>query len=82
MFQDAPGQPLKAIYFDNEGHVLHYAIATPTADEVVFLSEVGPGPRFRLTYALKNGVLLGRFQIQPPGQEGWTSYLEWSGARE
>src|SRR5258708_27522657 len=29
--QDTPGQPLKAIYLDNDGHVLHYSASTPTS---------------------------------------------------
>lgn len=31
IYQDMPGQPLKAIYFDNEGHVIHYDVSTPNA---------------------------------------------------
>ena len=31
VFQEAPGQLLKAIYFDNEGHVIHYDVTTPDA---------------------------------------------------
>jgi hypothetical protein len=81
IFEDAPGGPLKAIYFDNEGHVLHYAISTPTPTTAIFLTEPGPGPRFRLVYELKDGVMSGKFQMQPPGQTEWRSYLEWSGKK-
>ncbi len=88
VFQDAPGQPLRAIYFDNEGHVLHYAVSTPSPTTAVFLSEPSPGPRFRLVYELKDDpkspaqtpVLTGRFEMQPPGQSEWKTYLAWSGA--
>ena len=52
VFQDGPGLPLKAIYFDNEGHVIHYDVTTPTQTSVVFLSSPSQGPQFRLTYAL------------------------------
>ncbi len=82
VFEDAPGQPLKAIYFDNEGHVIHYNVSTPTADSVEFLSEVAPGPRFRLVYELKSATMTGRFQMQMPGQAEWHSYLEWSGSKQ
>ncbi len=76
------GAGLKAIYFDNEGHTIHYDVTTPTASSAVFLSEAGtPGPRFRLTYELKDGVMTGKFQMQPPGQTDWRSYLEWSGGK-
>jgi hypothetical protein len=82
IFQDAPGQPLKAIYFDNEGHVIHYDVTTPAPQSVVLLSDPStPGPRFRLTYEIKDALLLGKFQMQMPGQSEWKSYLEWSGPK-
>ncbi len=82
VFQDAPGQPLKAIYFDNEGHVIHYDVATPTPSSVIFLSEKSQGPQFRLIYELNSAVMTGKFQMQMPGQSDWHSYLEWSGAKQ
>jgi hypothetical protein len=75
--------PLKAIYFDNEGHVIHYDVTTPTPTSAVFLSEGStPGPHFRLVYELKEGIMSGRFQVQMPGKTDWTSYLEWSGQKK
>ncbi len=51
VYQDAPGQPYKAIYFDNEGHVIHYDVSTPTPTTAIFLSDASkPGPQFRLIY--------------------------------
>jgi hypothetical protein len=83
VYEEAPGQPLKAIYFDNEGHVIHYDVSVPTATSVVFLSEASrPGPQFRLVYELKDSLLLGKFQSRMPGQGEWKSYLEWSGAKK
>jgi len=83
VYEEALGQPLKAIYFDNEGHVIHYDVSTPTATSVVFLSEASrPGPQFRLVYELKDSLLLGKFQSRMPGQSEWKSYLEWSGAKK
>ncbi len=82
VYQDAPGQPLKAIYFDNEGHVIHYAVSTPDATTAMFLSEgTQPGPQFRLLYELKGTTMQGKFQMRMPGQSDWKSYLEWSGAK-
>lgn len=81
IFQNTPAQPLKAIYFDNEGHVIHYDVSTPDATTVIFLSEPGPGPRFRLVYRLNGAVMSGKFQMQMPGQNDWKSYLEWTGGR-
>jgi hypothetical protein len=83
VYQDAPDQPLKAIYFDNEGRVIHYSVSTPAADTVVFLSDTNAGgPRFRLAYELKNSVMEGKFQMLMPGKTDWISYLEWSGSRK
>jgi len=83
IYQDAAGQPLKAIYFDNEGHVIHYSVSTASPSSAMFISDPGtPGPRFRLLYELKDGTMLGKFQIQMPGKQEWTSYLEWSGSRK
>jgi hypothetical protein len=82
VYSDAPGQPLKAIYFDNEGHVIHYEVTTPAPATVVFLSESSTSaPQFRLVYNLKDGILTGKFQMRGPGQTEWKSYLEWSGPR-
>jgi hypothetical protein len=82
IYQDPPGQPLKAIYFDNEGHVIHYGVSTPTPNSAVFISdESAPGPHFRLVYELKGGVMFGKFQMRMAGKTEWTSYLEWSGGK-
>jgi len=82
VYQDGPGQPLKAIYFDNEGHVIHYDVSTPEATTAVFLSDSsGPGPQLRLVYELKEAVMWGKFQMRMPGQAEWKSYLEWNGPK-
>ena len=81
VFQDAPGQPFKAIYFDNEGHVLHYDVSVTGPNMVTFLSQPSPGPQFRLIYERKGGTMNGKFQMQVPGQTEWHSYLEWSGGK-
>jgi hypothetical protein len=83
VFEDATGQSLKAIYFDNEGHVIHYRVSTPGPANAVFLSNPAtPGPQFRLVYERKGAVLSGKFQMRMPGKTEWTSYLEWSGAKK
>ena len=81
VYQETKNQPLKAIYFDNEGHVIHYDVSTPDAKTAVFLSAASSGPQFRLVYELKNAVMSGKFQVRMPGQAEWKSYLEWSGAK-
>ena len=68
----AAGAPFRAVYFDNEGHVIHYLVSFPgTERSVAFETDPAqPGPRFRLTYELKeNGVLENVFWVAPPGGE-------------
>ena len=82
VFVDAPGAPLHAIYFDNEGHTIHYDVTTPDATTAVFLSDAThPGPQFRLTYHLASGIMTGKFQMHMPGSADWHIYLEWSGPK-
>jgi hypothetical protein len=75
------GQAMKADYFDNEGHVIHYAVH-PQRDRGVVLvsSATSSEPGYRLTYALTDGgVLSGRFEIAPPGSaDAFKMYLTWS----
>jgi len=83
VYQDASGQSYKAIYFDNEGHVIHYEVSVPTAYSVIFLSDPShPGPQFRLSYELNGLNLSGKFQMRMPGQAEFKSYLEWTGAKK
>jgi hypothetical protein len=70
----------KAIYFDNENHVIHYDVSL-SADKmkVVFLSEKTPGaPQFRLTYENAGpGALKIAFEIAPPDKPGqFSKYVE------
>jgi hypothetical protein len=83
VYPEGAGQPLKAIYFDNEGHVIHYAVTTPDATTAQFVSDTTqPGPQFRLLYRLQGAVMSGAFQMRMPGQTDWKPYLEWSGRRK
>jgi hypothetical protein len=83
VYQESGSQSYKAIYFDNEGHVIHYEVATPAADSVMFLSDASrPGPQFRLIYALDGAIMSGKFQMRMPGQADFNSYLEWTGAKQ
>jgi hypothetical protein len=77
-----PSQPFKAIYFDNEGHVIQYDVTIPAPDTAVLLSPASePGPQYRLIYEFKGQVMRGKFQIRMPGEKEFVSYLEWSGKK-
>jgi hypothetical protein len=83
VYQEADSQSLKAIYFDNEGHVIHYTVSTPQSAKAIFVSDISSsGPQFQLVYELKNAVMSGKFQMRMPGQAQWRSYLEWSGQKK
>jgi hypothetical protein len=64
------GADLKAIYFDNESHVIEYAGSFLGRDDgVVFESDPArPGPRFKLVYSLAgDGRLTVVFSMAAPG---------------
>jgi hypothetical protein len=80
VYEDPAGEGLRAIYFDDEGHVIHYEVTTPEPSTAIFTSPPSPiAPQFQLRYQLKGGVMSGTFQMRMPGQTQWRSYLEWSG---
>lgn len=82
VYQESPGQPLKALYLDNEGHVIYYSVSTPTATSAEFVSDPSQsGPQFRLLYELQGSAMSGKFQMRMAGQSEWKSYLEWSGSK-
>jgi hypothetical protein len=79
-----PSGSMRAIYFDNEGHVTPYAI-TATSDAIVMVSDPEPNaPRFRTTFLKgKNGTLINRFEISPPeNPDAFALYVEGTSKRK
>jgi len=79
------GGGTRAIYFDNEGHVIRYAVEAGGPDAVTFVSEAAAGaPRYRLSYKkLPDGRMGGKFEVAPPGKpEELKTYLEWTAKRK
>jgi hypothetical protein len=74
--------PGGADYWDNEGHVIHYAV-TADGKSAVFLSrEDGAGPRFRLTYVSTGANTVSiKFEVAPPGKP-FQTYLEGKAQRK
>jgi hypothetical protein len=71
---------IRADYYDNEGHVIHYTVTVAAPGEASFVSDIASGaPRFRLSYTLgADGVMHGEFAIAPPGKpEAFGRYLAW-----
>jgi hypothetical protein len=80
IYQEPEGT--RAIYFDNEGHVIRYHVSL-SKDEttLVFLSELSASaPRFRFTYKkAENDSMTFQFDIAPPGKpDAFSKYLEGS----
>ena len=79
VYRANPDAEPQAIYFDSEGHVIHYRVLTPKENAVVFESDGSdPGPRYRLSYARQGNTLDGIFELAMPGADykvfvSWTS---------
>jgi len=74
------GNSIRADYYDNEGHVIHYTVTVAVPGEASFVSDiVNEAPRFRLSYKLgADGLLKGEFSIAPPGKpDAFGPYLAW-----
>jgi hypothetical protein len=75
-----PAGSMRAVYFDNEGHVIHYVVAaTDDGNTITFVSEPIPAEaRFRTTYVrAQNETINIRFEIAPPGKpDGFAVYTE------
>ena len=81
----APGNLSRAVYFDNEGHVIHYAVTvSPAKRKATLISDPDPlVPRFRLTYQLTGSdAVTVRFEIAPPGKpDDFSLYLQGTARR-
>jgi hypothetical protein len=84
VYQEPDTRLPKAVYFDNEGHVINYLVAvSPDGKSIVFLSELKPAtPRYRLTYIMtsKDRVEMA-FEIAPADKpDSFNTYIK-AGAR-
>lgn len=79
VYQD-PQQRFRATYWDNEGHIIHYAAEfSQDKNTLTFLGDIEPSaPRFRFTYQkMGNDRLSIKFESAPPGKpEGFNVYIE------
>ena len=71
IYSEDAGKSLKAIYFDSEGHVIHYDVRSPAPNVAVFESS-----GYRLTYRLEGKALTGKFEV------GGKTYLDWTSVRK
>ena len=78
VYKTKDGNPVKAIYFDNEKHVISYDI-TYSENKIVLTSEASSAmPRFRLIYEkLENNLVNTRFELaMPNAPENFKMYIE------
>ena len=77
IYPDTTGS-MRAVYFDNEGHVIQYAV-TINADAIMMISDPDPStPRFRTSYWKgENETVCTRFEIALPGKpDDFSIYVE------
>ena len=75
---DGASPDMRAIYFDNEGHVIEYAASWSADGQLLtFTSSSRPEtPTFRLTYRwLGSDRMSVSFEIAPPASTAFTTYV-------
>lgn len=75
----ATGDDVRADYYDNEGHVIRYAVEVAgDGQTITFLSDpIASQPRFRLTYVRRPAnELTIRFEIAAPNTTEFKVYVE------
>ncbi len=83
VYREAQSAELRAMYWDNEGHVISYVVQPAAERGVTFLSDAPPARmRYRLTYLpVGKDKIKIRFEIAPPGKD-FTTYLEAAAHRD
>jgi hypothetical protein len=86
VYQESGETKLRAIYFDDEGHTIHYVVEPlPDGNSVQFLSEASASqPRYRLTYRkTADDRVAIQFEIAPPGKpDGFSTYIDATARRK
>ena len=70
IYPEATNSKFRAVYFDNEGHVINYTVSAPVNRSALLFesAESNQGMRFRLVYELTaQGTLATEFYTAPPG---------------
>jgi hypothetical protein len=76
VYPDPSGIPSKAIYFDNEGHIINYAVSYSGKSIIMQSSKEPNMPIFRLTYTdLGKKTVNTKFEMSPDGQK-FMVYIE------
>jgi hypothetical protein len=76
VYLDINGSPSKAIYFDNEGHIINYQITYSDKSIVLTSDKILNVPIFRLTYSLLDiDTVNTKFEMSQDGVR-FTTYIE------
>jgi hypothetical protein len=68
IYPDGKQEPSKAIYFDNEGHIINYSISYENGAVILTSDKAGNAPLFRLTYTLiENNMVNTKFEMSQDG---------------
>jgi hypothetical protein len=74
------GPGTRAVYFDNEGHVINYTVRLAAGgQDLMFIGEPSStAPRYRLVYTkLDHDTVNAKFEIAPPGKpDAFSTYVE------
>jgi hypothetical protein len=80
VYRESPTAPLRADYYDSEGHVIRYTVAmSADGKSAQFLSDLTPSAaRYRLIYtSIGTDQVRINFEIAPPGKpDAFVSYIE------
>ena len=86
VYQESGETKLRAIYFDDEGHTIHYIVEPLAGGKgAQFLSEAFTSqPRYRLTYRKTGDDKVAiQFEIAPPGKpEAFSTYIDATARRK
>jgi len=76
VYLDFTGNTSRAIYFDNEGHVINYTISNTDSSITLVSDKIANVPVFRLSYSLLNNKTINvKFEISQDGEK-FINYLE------
>jgi hypothetical protein len=80
VYAGTSGNSAKAIYFDNEKHVINYSVSYGDVDNAIILTSEAQenAPRFRFTYKrIDEEKIKTIFEIAPPGKpDSFSVYIE------
>ncbi len=81
IYRDGAAKPIRATYWDNEGHVIQYSVQTSTGS-AVFTSDGGrEAARYRMTYTADGADRVKiRFEVADAGKD-FAVYLEGAARR-